>query len=130
MHGKLFFICGSALRGEPDHGNLGDARFLGEAFTAPKYRMVSVNGLHPGIYEVDAGGVSIAGELYELTDAQHRSLISAEPPNLYESSIELRDGSAVSAMLYPIERIEALGLSDISEFGSWQAFRTASRDDR
>lgn len=130
MRGKLFFICGSALRGQPDHGKLGDARFVGDAHTALKYRMASVNGLHPGIYETGSGGVSIAGELYELTDAQHRNLIAAEPPNLYESPIELLDGTAVSAMLYPIELIQAHGFPDISDFGSWRAFRASKSDDR
>jgi gamma-glutamylaminecyclotransferase len=126
MRGTPFFICGSALRGQPDHGILGDARFLGDARTAPKYRMVSVNGSHPGIYETASGGVSIAGELYELTDAQYRNLIAAEPPDLYEAPVELLDGSKVSAMLYPFELIELRGFHDISEFGGWRAFRTRS----
>lgn len=124
MHGKLFFICGSALRGQPDHGNLGSARFVGDAWTAPKYRMVSVNGVHPGIYEIGSGGISIAGELYDLTDAQYRKLISAEPSDLYESAVELLDGSKVSAMLYPRELAALHGFQDISRFGSWRAFRT------
>ncbi|MGD0052484.1 MAG: gamma-glutamylcyclotransferase, partial [Vulcanimicrobiaceae bacterium] len=34
-----FFICGSALRGQPDHGNLGSARFVREAKTKPIYRL-------------------------------------------------------------------------------------------
>ena len=76
-----FFICGSALRGQPDQGNLQDAVFLGEARTAPRYRLHSVNDQHPGIFEVPEGGISIAGELYELTDEQHAHLISTEPPN-------------------------------------------------
>lgn len=121
---KLFFICGSALRGQPDHGNLGTARFVKDAWTAPKYRMVSVNGSHPGIYEAASGGVSIEGELYELTDAQYRNLIATEPQHLYESPVELLDGSRVSAMLYPIDLIELHGFPDISEFGGWRVYRT------
>ena len=34
-----FFICGSALRGQPDHGNLLDAVFAGEAHTADASRL-------------------------------------------------------------------------------------------
>ncbi len=120
-----FFICGSALRGQPDHGNLLDAVFVGEARTAPKYRLHSVNGQHPGIYEVAEGGVAIAGEIYELTDAQHAHLISTEPPNLYEAPIELDDGSHVNAMIYPQDLIERLGWPDISHFGGWAAFKEA-----
>ena len=121
-----FFICGSALRGQPDHGNLLDAVFAGEAHTAPRYRLHSVNGQHPGIYEVAEGGISIAGEIYELTDAQHAHLISTEPPNLYEAPIELADGSHANAMIYPRELIEKLGWPDISEYGGWAAFKAAS----
>jgi gamma-glutamylaminecyclotransferase len=120
-----FFICGSALRGQPDHGNLQDAVFLGEARTAPRYRLHSVNDQHPGIFEVPKGGISIAGELYELTDEQHAHLISTEPPNLYEAPIELDGGDHVSAMIYPAELIERLGWRDISHFGGWAAFKAA-----
>jgi gamma-glutamylcyclotransferase (GGCT)/AIG2-like uncharacterized protein YtfP len=123
----LFFICGSALRGQPDHGNLQDATFVGEAHTAPRYRLHSVDGQHPGIYEVPEGGISIAGELYEMTDEQHAHLISTEPPNLYEAPIELDDGRHVSAMIYPRDLIEKLGWPDISHHGGWAAFKAASR---
>jgi gamma-glutamylcyclotransferase (GGCT)/AIG2-like uncharacterized protein YtfP len=118
-----FFICGSALRGQPNHKNLGEAKFLGEARTAPKYRLHSVRDQHPGIYEVESGGVSIAGELYEFTPEQHEQLLESEPPDLYEAPIELEDGSSVSAMIYPRSLIEERGYKDISEYGGWKAFK-------
>jgi gamma-glutamylcyclotransferase (GGCT)/AIG2-like uncharacterized protein YtfP len=118
-----FFICGSALRGQPDHKNLGDAKFLGEVRTAPRYRLHSVRDEHPGIYEVDDGGISIAGELYEFTDAQYRHLLETEPPDLYEAPIQLEDGSSVNAMIYPRELIEQRGYKDISHFGGWAAYK-------
>jgi gamma-glutamylcyclotransferase (GGCT)/AIG2-like uncharacterized protein YtfP len=118
-----FFICGSALRGQPDHKNLGAATFAGEAITAPKYRLHSVNGQHPGIYEVPSGGIAIKGEIYEMSDEQHAHLISTEPPNLYEAPIELSDGSHVSAMIYPQKLIEELKWPDISHYGGWAAYK-------
>ena len=118
-----FFICGSALRGQPDHQNLSGATFTGEAQTAAKYRLHSVNGQHPGIYEVSSGGVSIKGEIYEMTDEQHAHLISTEPPDLYESPIELEDGSKISAMIYPRELIEDKKWPDISQYGGWANFK-------
>ncbi|MFN2529216.1 MAG: gamma-glutamylcyclotransferase family protein [Candidatus Baltobacteraceae bacterium] len=121
-----FFICGSALRGQPDHNNLGDAKFLGEATTAQKYRLHSVRDQHPGIYEVPSGGISIKGELYEFTDEQHKNLLASEPPDLYEAPIELEDGSKVSAMIYPRNLIEERGFKDISHHGGWAAFKAAS----
>jgi len=123
----LFFICGSALRGQPDHGNLGGARFVREAKTKPLYRLHSVEDKHPGIYEVGAGGVAIAGEVYEFTDEQHRDLLAAEPPNLYEAPVQLDDGSSALAMVYPRELIEQRGYKDISHHGSWAAYKAASR---
>ena len=122
-----FFICGSALRGQPDHKNLGDAKFLGEAKTAPKYRLHSVRDQHPGIYEVPSGGISIRGELYEFTNEQHQHLLASEPPDLYEAPIELEDGSTCSAMIYPRELIEERGFEDISHHGGWAAFKAASQ---
>lgn len=119
----LFFICGSALRGQPDHGNLGAARFVRETKTKPIYRLHSVNGQHPGIYEVAQGGVSIAGELYEMSAEQHAQLIATEPPDLYEAPVQLEDGSAVSAMIYPRELIEQRGFADISHYGGWAAYK-------
>ena len=121
-----FFICGSALRGQPDHGNLGGARFVREAKTKPRYRLHSVDGKHPGIYEVPSGGVAIAGEVYEMTDEQHAQLLAGEPPNLYEALVELDDGTQVSAMIYPRRLIEERGYEDISHFGGWAAYKSAA----
>jgi gamma-glutamylaminecyclotransferase len=121
----LFFICGSELRGQPDHANLGDAVFVRETQTAPLYRLHSVEDQHPGIYEVPSGGVAIKGELYELSSAQHAHLIATEPPNLYEAPIEIDDGTQVSAMIYPRDLIEARGYPDISHYGGWAAFKAA-----
>lgn len=122
----LFFICGSALRGQPDHGNLSGARFVREARTKPKYRLHSVADRHPGIYEVGEGGVSIAGEVYDLSDAQHAHLLATEPPDLYEAPVELDDASAVNAMIYPRALIEQRGYKDISEYGGWAAYKASA----
>jgi gamma-glutamylcyclotransferase (GGCT)/AIG2-like uncharacterized protein YtfP len=122
-----FFICGSALRGQPDHGNLGEARFVREAKTKPIYRLHSVEDQHPGIYEVAEGGIAIAGEIYEMTDAQHAHLLATEPPNLYESPIQIEDGTTVNAMIYPRDLIEQRGYQDISQYGGWGAFKAATK---
>ena len=122
-----FFICGSALRGQPDHGNLSGARFVREARTKPIYRLHSVDDQHPGIYAVGEGGVSIAGEIYEMSDEQHAHLLATEPPNLYEAPVELEDGSTANAMIYPRDLIEQRGHPDISEHGGWAAYKAASK---
>lgn len=121
---KLVFICGSALRGQPDHVNLQNAKFVQEAKTAPRYRLHSVqNGWHPGIYEVETEGVAIIGELYAMTAEQYEHLVSTEPPHMYPEAILLDSGDEAIAMLYPKALIDEHGWPDISHFGSWAAYK-------
>lgn len=121
---KHVFICGSALRGQPDHQNLQSATFLGEAKTASKYRLHAVkDGWHPGIYETTTGGISIPGEIYELTPAQYDYLVSTEPPDMYPAEITLGDGGSAIAMLYPKDLIDKGGWPDISDIGGWAAYK-------
>jgi len=124
---KTVFICGSALRGQPDHGNLQDAKFLGEAKTAPNYRLHSVkDGWHPGIYTVESNGVSIPGELYQMSAEQYDYLVSTEPPNMYPAEVDLAEGGTAIAMLYPQALIETQGWPDISSYGGWAAYKSAT----
>lgn len=124
---KIVFICGSALRGQPDHGNLQSAEFVGEAKTAAKYRLHAVgNGWHPGIYAVEGGGMSIPGELYKMSLEQYNYLASNEPPNMYPQAVELADGGSAIAFLYPEELIKEHGWPDISTYGGWAAYKAAT----
>lgn len=123
---KRFFICGSALQGQPDHKNLQSARFVKTAVTRPNYRLhAAMNGWHPAIYEVASGGISIPGEVYELTLEQYEHLLSTEPPNMYPSDVILEDGEAITAMLYPRELVEQHNWPDISHYGGWAAYKQA-----
>lgn len=123
---KRFFICGSALRGQPDHSNLKGATFVSEAKTKPLYRLHAIkDGWHPGIYLAQGNGIAIPGEIYEMTREQYDYLIANEPPDMYEAPIELDSGETVSAMLYP----EAMSLAwpDISDLGGWAAYKAATQ---
>ena len=123
---KHIFICGSALRGQPDHQNLQGAKFLGAAKTLPKYRLHSVkDGWHPGIYQVESNGMSIPGEVYEMTESQYEYLLANEPPHMYPATVYLENSSEAIAMLYPQELIEQHGWEDISEFGGWAAYKSS-----
>lgn len=124
---KRVFICGSALRGQPDHQNLQDAVFLREAATQPKYRLhAAVDGWHPAIYEVEASGISIPGEVYELTAEQYDYLVSTEPPHMYPGDVTLQDGEVLTAMLYPHALIVEHDWPDISDLGGWAAYKKAA----
>lgn len=121
---KRVFICGSALRGQPDHQNLQSAKFIKEARTQPRYRLHSVeDGWHPGIYEVVEGGISIPGEVYELTDEQFDYLAANEPPHMYPADVFLTDGEVLTAFLYPQTLIKRYNWQDISHFGGWKAYK-------
>ncbi|NEQ32185.1 MAG: gamma-glutamylcyclotransferase [Leptolyngbya sp. SIO4C5] len=124
---KLVFICGSALRGQPDHQNLQSATFVRPAQTAAKYRLHSVgNGWHPGIYATEANGIAIPGELYEMTAEQYEYLKENEPPHMYPEAIELADGDSAIAFLYPQTLIEENSWPDISHHGGWAAYKAAA----
>jgi gamma-glutamylaminecyclotransferase len=121
---KMVFICGSALRGQPDHGNLQGAAFVKETQTTPNYRLHAVkDGWHPGIYAAESNGIAIPGELYQMSVEQYNHLVSTEPPNMYPAEVTLFDGETAIAMLYPKALIEEHGWPDISHIGGWAAFK-------
>jgi gamma-glutamylaminecyclotransferase len=123
---KQVFICGSALRGQPDHRNLQSAKFVREAKTKPQYRLhAAEDGWHPAIYEVEQGGISIPGEVYELTVEQYEHLVSTEPPNMYPADVVLEDGELATAMLYPLELVKQYSWPDISDFGGWALYKAS-----
>lgn len=124
MSSKRVFICGSALKGQPDHKNLQEAKFIKAAKTRPNYRLhAAADGWHPAIYEVEQGGIGIPGEVYELTLQEYEHLLSTEPPNMYPGDILLEDGEVLTAMLYPQALVEKYNWPDISNFGSWAAYK-------
>jgi hypothetical protein len=121
------FVNGGGMRGGEVHYSIEGLPFLGEARTAPRYRFFSVRDEFPGLWPVDEGGVSIAGELYDVPlDVIRDRFIPAEPPELELGVVELDDGSSalvvvVRANVYA----SGEGLKDISEYGGWRAYRAA-----
>jgi gamma-glutamylcyclotransferase (GGCT)/AIG2-like uncharacterized protein YtfP len=120
----ILFVNGTLMRGLALHENLAGAEFLGEAWTAPCYRIHSIGDRHPGMYEVASGGVAVAGELYEVPDAVWRRVEAGEPPGLYCGPVKLADGRVVDGILYPRDLAEGQH-PDISAHGGWRAYRAA-----
>jgi gamma-glutamylaminecyclotransferase len=130
------FICGSALRGQPNHENLGDAVFIRTVKTQPYYCLYAAeNGWHPAIYKVESeggdggvkmGGIAIPGEEYELSVEDYDYLVANEPPHMYPCDIVTEDGAFLTAFLYPKELIEKFNWPDISSYGGWAAYKAAS----
>jgi gamma-glutamylcyclotransferase (GGCT)/AIG2-like uncharacterized protein YtfP len=118
------FVNGTLMRGLALAGNLAGAEFLGEAQTAPIYRLYSIDDRHPGMFEVPDGGVSVAGELYRVSDDVWRRVEAGEPPGLYRGTVLLEDGRRVDGMLYPRELAEGRH-RDISVHGGWRGYVSA-----
>ncbi len=115
------FVNGTLMRGLALHANLDGATFLGEALTAPRYRLYSIDDIHPGMFEVEAGGVSVAGEAYRVSDEVWARIEAGEPPGLYRGPVRLMNGRDMDGILYPRALAEGRH-RDISEFGDWRAY--------
>lgn len=121
MSSDLLFVNGTLMRGLGLHGNLAGAEFLEATRTAPVYRVHSIGDVHPGMYEVAEGGVSVEGELYRVPDEVWRRVEAGEPPGLYRGPVKLIDGRVVPGILYPREMAEGKH-PDISEHGGWRGY--------
>jgi gamma-glutamylcyclotransferase (GGCT)/AIG2-like uncharacterized protein YtfP len=123
------FVNGTLMRGLALHANLDGAEFLGEARTLPRYRLYSIDDVHPGMFEVEAGGVSVAGEIYRVPEPVWARIEAGEPPGLYRGPVRLMSRRLmnrrdVDGILYPRELAEGRH-RDISDFGDWRAYMKA-----
>ena len=118
---RVLFVNGTLMRGLALHGNLAGATFLGEARTAPRYRLYSIGDVHPGMFAVESGGISVPGEIYEMSDETWARVEAGEPPHLYCGPVELEDGRILDGILFPREIAEARH-KDISGYGGWRNY--------
>ena len=126
------FLNGGGMRGGPVHHHIEGVPLLGELRTAPKYRFYSVRDEFPALFATDTGGAAIIGELYDVPiDMLHHSLLPAEPAELELGTIELEDGSVSFAVLLRREVLErAEGLTEITKYGGWRAYRDEGTAER
>ena len=122
----VLFVNGTLMRGLGLHANLEGAEFVGEAATVPRYRLYSIGDVHPGMFEVAEGGISVPGELYRVPLPVWRRVEAGEPPGLYLGQVVLLPGREVLGILYPRELAEGVH-RDISGFGGWREY-VRSRD--
>ncbi|HVA86530.1 MAG TPA: gamma-glutamylcyclotransferase [Candidatus Saccharimonadales bacterium] len=120
MESELF-VNGTLMRGLKLHANLDGATFLEAASTAPVYRVYSIDDVHPGMFEVNEGGVAVEGELYLVPEDVWRRVEVGEPPGLYRGPVKLADGRVVPGILYRRELAEGVH-RDISSYGSWRRY--------
>jgi gamma-glutamylcyclotransferase (GGCT)/AIG2-like uncharacterized protein YtfP len=118
---NLLFVNGTLMRGLALNANLDGATFIGEFRTAPRYRIFSIDDVHPGMFLVIEGGISVPGELYDVPDDVWRRVETGEPPGLYRGPVELEDGRVVPGILYPRELAEGRH-REITAFGGWREY--------
>jgi len=125
MENVKMFVNGEAMRGGRLAPKLAQARFLGEASTAPVYRFLSVRDEYPALLPAGTDGWPVRGELYEVPYADLRDkLLPHEPPELELTVIELADGSGSLCMRLRPDCGDLPGLIDISRIGSWRDYLT------
>jgi gamma-glutamylcyclotransferase (GGCT)/AIG2-like uncharacterized protein YtfP len=122
--GVDLFVNGTLMRDLGLHANLAGAEFLEACETAARYRLYSIDNVHPGMFEVDAGGIAVAGELYRVPDEILERVEAGEPPDLYRGPVHLSDGRVVQGILYPRTLAEGVH-TDISAYGGWRAYIAA-----
>jgi hypothetical protein len=119
-------VIGSALREVcEDQAALG-LTFVEVAWTAPKYRLYSIDGSHAALVEDTQNGVSVRGELVEIADDRWEEIIGSEPPGVMQAPVELMDGRVVTAAFGDSEQVVARA-REITAFGDFAAYLRALR---
>ena len=118
----LFAFYGTFTSSQPGHGNLASARLVERTRTAPRYRLLFVDGLWPALVPAE-DGMAIACELYDCSEELLERLAHVEPPGWNRAPLELEDGRTVEAFVGDAE-LAARGV-DVSWHGSWGAFVAA-----
>ncbi len=62
------FLYGSLKRGYSNHVLVAGERFLGEAVTEPRYRIIEL-GQYGGLIRDDVAGLAVQGELWAVSEA-------------------------------------------------------------
>lgn len=118
-------VVGGHLSGQPLNAQLTGlgARLAEGCRTAPAYGLYALPGVprRPGmVRRSDGTGVSVEGEIWEMTPEAFGRFVAAIPAPLGIGAVELSDGRTVCGFLCEACAVE--GAPDISAFGGWRAF--------
>ena len=126
--GIELFVAGAHLSGMPLNHQLTErgARLVGEARTAPHYRLyaLATEPPKPGVVRVADDGASLPGELWALSPAALGTFLAAIPQPMALGEVELDDDRTVVGFLCEPLALEAA--EDITFFGGWRAYRERS----
>jgi gamma-glutamylcyclotransferase (GGCT)/AIG2-like uncharacterized protein YtfP len=119
---RLFY--GTLTVAPPVDALLEGASFVERARTAARYRLFSLDGF-PVLVEDAQDGRSLDVQVWEVPDERWERILESEPPEMRPAAVELEDGRAVDTLVGPREWVEARAGLDVSEHGSWAAYRAA-----
>lgn len=114
------FVYGHRLRGLPHHADIADAEFLGDAVTAPRYALYALRDDAAALCSLGGLGVSVVGELYQVTDRRYARILAGEPPEMYHGCVVLANGRAVESTL--CRRDALVGLPPIADPACWRTY--------
>lgn len=125
-------VVGAHLAGMPLNGQLTGPGgvFVGEATTAPGYRLYALANTTPAkpglAFDPQGSGAEsgIALELWALPPAAFGAFVAAIPAPLTIGKIALADGRSVSGFL--AEAHALAGATEITHFGGWRAYLAAA----
>lgn len=115
----LLFIYGSLKRGKPNHGFLDGQKFVGEATTHRRYRLLNL-GAFPGLVRAGrAAGTAVRGELWEVDAECLEQLDQLEgSPRFYRREpVQLRGRRSAPAYFLQ-DQLRAQGCREVAG-GCW-----------
>lgn len=118
-------VVGAHLSGMPLNGQLLErgARLVQATTTAPTYRLYALANTHPakpGLIRVEAPGVPIEIEVWQMPMSEYGSFVAMVPRPLGIGQIETREGELIQGFLCEPQGL--VGARDISEFGGWRPY--------
>lgn len=118
----LVAVCGLHMRGFALEGQMRSARakFVREARTAPKYRLLKLptEPAKPGLVKTAGRAGSIELELWEMPLSEFGAFAASIPAPLGIGKVELADGSEVPGFL--CEAYAAETAEDVTDRGGWR----------
>ncbi|RII99793.1 allophanate hydrolase, partial [Clavibacter michiganensis subsp. insidiosus] len=122
-------VFGAHMVGQPLNGQLTGlgARLLGDAVTAPAYRLHALDTVppKPGLVATETGGASITGELWAIPSGRVADVVTQLARPMVVGKVAMADGSEVLGFLCEPQALE--DAEDITERGSWRAHLGAGR---
>jgi allophanate hydrolase len=122
-------VAGAHLSGQPLNHELTSrgARRIGTTKTSPEYRLYALDTMPPKPGLVHSPGESahaIEVEIWELTQSAFGDFVAHVPAPMTIGMTRLADGSLIKG--FSCEPYALEGAREISQFGSWRAFRASA----